>query len=214
MKSLFFILIILSVSCGNYTDLKTEPDQTSISALPLEALNFENIKTSVLNESCLQCHKAYENYNAVKGDIDKILAQIGSDQMPLNMAPLKDEQKNLLRAWKLAGTPFDSDDTDSTPTEPELEPLWESVSVKIIFPKCVSCHNPNGQASFLDLSTRQSFFDNRDYLLNNFEDVENSYLIEVITDPDEPMPPKWSSFEQLNEKEISTLIEWIQKGLP
>ena len=68
--------------------------------------------------------------------------------------------------------------------------------------------------NFLDLSTRQNFFDQRHNLLNNFEDVENSYLIEIITDPEEPMPPTWSNIERLNEEEVKTLIEWIKKGLP
>ena len=71
-----------------------------------------------------------------------------------------------------------------------------------------------GKQSFLDLSTRQKFFDRRHDLLNNFEDVENSYLIEVITDPDEPMPPPYSNIERLNEEEVKTLIDWIKKGLP
>lgn len=133
-------------------------------------------------------------------------------RMPKNAAPLNDNLKGLLNTWVTSGAPRGGQNT--SPVGTKLVATWESLSRKVFFPKCVQCHNPNGQASFLDLSTRQKFFDQRDDLLNNFEDVETSYLIEVVTDPDEPMPPSDSNIERLNKEEINTLIEWIKKGLP
>ena len=83
----------------------------------------------------------------------------------------------------------------------------------VFFPKCVRCHNLDGQASFLPLDSYQSFLDNKDYLLNGFEDAKNSYLVQIITDPEEPMPPLWSNIERLNENEINVVVEWIKKDL-
>lgn len=84
----------------------------------------------------------------------------------------------------------------------------------MIIPKCIQCHNPDGIAGFLDLSSRQKFFEQRHELLNNFEDVESNHLVKAITGPEASMPPTWSGIEQLNEEEVKTLIEWIKKGLP
>lgn len=90
---------------------------------------------------------------------------------------------------------------------------WNSISAVIFVPRCIPCHNPRGQARFLDLSTRESVLAASDKIFN-FEDPEASYLIEVIRDPLEPMPPPTSSLRQLSEDEVSILIDWIAQGLP
>ena len=90
---------------------------------------------------------------------------------------------------------------------------WNSILAVIFVPRCIPCHNPRGQARFLDLSTRESVLAARDKIFN-FEDPEASYLIEVIRDPLEPMPPPTSSLRQLSEDEVSILIDWIAQGLP
>ncbi len=223
MKNLLFILLL--VSCGNYTDFKEEISSSSPGGSPgieageeRELISFEQIKNKVLEPSCIKCHVGYDDYTTVKNDITKILSEVSQNKMPKNAEPLSDDLKNLLRNWYTMGTPLEVSDSDedNLPGDQvqELVATWESVSKRIIYPKCVACHSPNGQARFLDLSTRQKFFENRDYLLNNFESPESSYLIEVITDPIEPMPPSWSPFTRLTNKEVNILIEWIGKGLP
>jgi hypothetical protein len=121
-----------------------------------------------------------------------------------------------------AGAPeFSGANSGQKPEEPlGLEPNWKSISELIVFPKCLVCHNPNGEAKFLDLSTRQSFFEKRDELFGegqkflDFLDPANSYVIGVITDEFEPMPPEYSGLPRLNEDEVRTLMEWIGLGLP
>lgn len=233
MKTISMIItFIFLVGCSDYTEIKEAPLRPSPGGFsPVSPgendqvkslIDFEQIKKSIIDNNCLQCHPGYSNYNTVVVSAQNILDQVATNRMPKNARPLDDELKLLLEEWVNNGAPefveIDNGEDDTSvpgPMEPvKLEATWESVSQKIIFPKCVSCHNSNGQASFLPLATRQDFFDGRDYLLNNFEDARNSYLIEVITDPEEPMPPVWSPFEQLNEEEVKILIEWIEKGLP
>lgn len=213
MKSFGLIIIFLTlISCGNKTELKEEIPSFALNRFPVEELNFETVKTSIFEKSCTQCHPGYSDYNTVKADAQKILDQVLTNRMPKDASALSDDLKAILNAWVRAGSPRGGDNEDNVPNE--LESTWDSLSKKIFFPKCVSCHNANGQANFLELADRQDFFDNREYLLNNFEDVENSYLIEVISDPDEPMPPFWSPFTQLTKEEIAIVKEWIEKGLP
>jgi mono/diheme cytochrome c family protein len=204
-------LTCLIVSCGNSTEFKEDPFPGFQGQFPVESLNFASIKNSILKPHCIQCHGNYESYESVFNDREEILSAVLQGRMPKNAAALEDELKGLLQGWVRAGAPLGQSEE-----EPEvgLEATWESLNREVFAGKCVLCHNPDGQASFLDLSTRQSFFDKREELLNNFENVEESYLIEVITDPDEPMPPSWSGLDRLSEDEVKTIIEWIEKGLP
>lgn len=206
------ILSVFFISCGNSVEFKEDLIPNFSGQIPLSSLNFTTIKNSIIDKSCLKCHAGYSEYETVFKIKDKILQMVLDGRMPKNAPALDDELKGLLSAWVRAGAP--KGNFKDPVKAGGLEPTWESLSKNVFFPKCVQCHNPNGQANFQDLSTRQSFFDSRHDLLNSFEDAENSYLIEVITDPDEPMPPEWSGIERLNEKEIKTIIKWIGLGLP
>lgn len=206
---LFFFIL---TSCGNSIEFKEQPDEFFQGDFPLSALTFDNVNEQILQKSCTQCHLGYSDYQSVFNEREKILKAVLENRMPKNAPALNNELKGLLAAWVEVGAPRGASGNQEPPQQ--LEPTWESLSMKVFFPKCVQCHNPNGQASFLDLSDRQKFFDVRDDLLNNFEDVENSFLIEVLRDPEEPMPPGYSGLDPLSEEEITTIIEWIQKGLP
>ena len=211
-KIIIFFTFVQFVSCGNKTEFKEEiPTFTSI-RIPLSELSFEKVNTALFQSSCVQCHPGYSDYDTVFNEREKILNAVIENRMPKNAPAASDAQKSLLQAWVRAGAPFGQGDNRPDPIV--LEPSWESLSKLVFFPKCVQCHNPNGQASFMDLSDRQKFFEQREYLLNNFENVEESYLIEILRDPQEPMPPEWSDIERLSEKEVEVIIDWIQQGLP
>ena len=226
MKLLSTISLILLISCQNpifheKEELEFEPKNAprGPQSNQTEVITFKEISEKVLKPQCIQCHQGYEKYSIVKKDLKDIIKSVNSNRMPKNLPSLDNNLKELLEEWQSQGAPevarTNPGNTEPTPVEPtKLEPTWNSLSELVFFPKCTTCHNPNGEASFLDLSSRQTFFDNRDYLLNNFENVESSYLIEVITDPDEPMPPPYSGLDRLTEEEVKTITEWIKRGLP
>lgn len=212
MNILILTFTLFLASCGNSLEFKEDPSARFRGNFEVRELNFAVVKDRVLKKNCIQCHLAYEDYNTVAADKEKILDAILTDRMPKNAPPLNDNLKSLMVAWVRAGAPAGQLPPDRG--SDKLEPTWDSLSKKVFFPKCIQCHNPNGQAKFMDLSTRQRFFEEREYLLNNFEDVENSYLFEILTDPEEPMPPEWSDLGRLSEEELKVIKEWIEKGLP
>jgi len=209
---LITLILILLISCGNSTEFKESPIPQSRGSFPVTSLTFDNINEQIIKPNCTQCHAGYSDYEVVFAEKDNILDAVLKGRMPKNAPALDSRLKSMLQTWIARGAPLGAGGEAPKPTE--LVATWESISKRIIFPKCVQCHNPNGQASFLDLSSRQKFFEQREDLLNNFEDAQNSYLIEVITDPEEPMPPTWSNIPPLNQNEVKILIEWITKGLP
>ncbi len=209
------ILFILT-SCGNYSETKGVLEDSFSRNLDAP-IDFETINEAIIQPHCISCHQQYSTYDGVKNEANSILNAVTTNRMPKNTAPLSNSKKELLAAWVAAGTPLGTD--APPPVNQKLEATWVSLSSKVFFPKCLVCHNPQGQAKFLDLSSRQAFFEQRDRdfggeKLLNFEQPEESYLISVINDPFEPMPPIWSNIEQLKPEEVEVIIEWIEKGLP
>lgn len=216
MKMILISIIFILTSCGNYSEQKGVLEDTFNRNLDAP-LDFKAISDNIIKPHCLSCHQQYSSYEGVKNEISNILNAVESNRMPKNAAPLSRGKKELLAAWAAAGAPQGAG--TPPPANEELEATWVSLSSKVFFPKCLVCHNPQGQAKFLDLSTRQAFFEQRDRefggeKLLNFEQPEESYLISVINDPFEPMPPVWSNIEQLKPEEVEVIIEWIEKGLP
>lgn len=181
--------------------------------------NFDDIRTQILEPKCVSCHANYRNYPAVVADLNAMILSVQSGRMPKRGPPLEQELQSLLTNWARAGAPPSPKSPPSEPPTISLAPNWESLSQNVFFPKCVMCHNAGGEAKFLDLSSRQKFFEQRDreFLgskLINFDSPEESYILSVITDPEEPMPPTSAGLGRLSEKEVETLKEWIQRGLP
>lgn len=205
-----FLLLILS-ACGDYDKVKERPLLRSVDPFA-ESVTFAEVKEQVFTRNCVACHPGYANYDSVVKDLPKILNQIEQDRMPKGRSPLTSSQKDVLFNWSLAGAPL-GEKPQETSTSSELKPSWNSLAQKVFHAKCVTCHNPEGQVPWVDLRTRNAIFQQRTLLLN-FDDPEQSLLVEVVSDPDEPMPPKESPFQRLSPEEIEALKEWIRLGLP
>ena len=224
MRSLKVIITLLSSlflsSCGNYLDQKTNEPILNQSAQEKLSSDFSSVKAIVFSVRCVSCHQQYNNYQGVIRELSAIQAAVTSNRMPKTGGPLTDSQKAILSAWITKGAP----DQEGNPSEPNLpvalEPTWKSLSENLIFPKCLVCHNPQGQAKFLDLSNRQIIFDNRNRVfgdgskLIDLEASEKSYLMQILNDDEEPMPPVWSNISRLTQDELKTLNQWLSLGLP
>ena len=209
-----FALLLTACDYSNSKALSEVPFQNDLGKA---GITFKSISERVLEPNCVTCHSNYSNYESVKRELSSIQTAIELDRMPKRGPPLTPTEKQLIAQWISLGAPNDS---ERPPTAPRsLEPDWDSISVNLIFPKCLVCHNPQGQAKFVDFSTRQAFFNSRDRLfggvkLLDFERPSESYIIAIVQDPVEPMPPPSARIPKLTAEEISVLTKWIELGLP
>ena len=226
-KIIIFLMtgLILS-SCNNIFNqsetplalpLKNPLQQDTLSATTLD---FESVKKSVFAARCTSCHQQYNNYQGVLRELPAIEAAVNSNRMPKSSGPLTDSQRSLLSKWIASGAP-ENEGVSNNPALPiNLEPTWKSISENVIIPKCLVCHNPQGQAKFLDLSSRQKIYENRNRVfaggakLIDLESPEKSYLVGILLDEDEPMPPVWSNIPPLSIDEIEIIKQWLGLGLP
>lgn len=207
-------------SCGNYLEQKkTEPKLAQSEQEQLSS-DFASVKELVFSASCVSCHQQYNNYQGIIRELPAIQSAVASNRMPKSGGPLTDNQKAILFAWIAKGAPDQTGSSSEPVPSIKLEPTWKSLSENVIFPKCLVCHNPQGQAKFLDLSNRQVIFDNRNRIFGSgskfidFDMPEKSYLLQILNDDEEPMPPVWSNIPRLTKDELETLTLWLSLGLP
>ncbi len=198
--------LFLSACGGEKSSLKfSAPNNQELTG----ETDFATLRNGIFRPYCVRCHAQYDSYSGVKADIMKIQDAVESNRMPKNVDPLTASKKEFLSKWISAGAPEGS----VTDTEDPQIISWNRVSREILGPKCIQCHNPDGQAKFLDLSSRQALWKKRKELLD-FDAPQNSYLLSVINDPEEPMPPVWSGLQRLTEEDTNLLGEWIKQGIP
>ncbi len=184
------------------------------------AIGFSEVGALIFSPRCVSCHQPYNSYLGVRRELDSIATSVAANRMPKVGGILPDGLKLLLRNWIANGAPEFANQMGTEPEPAILEPNWNSISEEILQSRCLVCHNPNGQAKFLDLSTRQSIFAARNRMyggakrLIDFDSPTKSYLLEIVQDPIEPMPPIRSNIRRLNSNEIRVVTEWISFGLP
>jgi hypothetical protein len=212
------LLLLVSCSAPKHTKFNASNDSLNSKTTP----DFETVHSRVLAPFCTSCHSQYNDYASAQREASAIAESIAAQRMPKNGGPLPEALQALVQRWVSAGAPERAEQTPVKPEPVVLEPLWSSIDALILTPRCLVCHNPQGKAKFLDLSTRNAIYWARDRLfgpgegkrLLDFNTPENSYLLTVIQDPIEPMPPVWSNIRRLNAAEIAALTEWIGLGLP
>jgi hypothetical protein len=217
---IFFNVGIFLFSCGNFVDKKSDQSAIDLSAQDDSRLDFSTVKQTIFAARCISCHQQYSNYQGVVRELNAIQSAVASNRMPKSGGPLTDNQKAILAAWISQGAPDQIDGTMEPNLPESLAPTWNSLSENVIVPKCLVCHNPQGQAKFLDLSNRQAIFNARNRIYGgefkflDFENPDNSYLMQVLNDQEEPMPPVWSNIPRLTIDELKTIKQWISLGLP
>jgi len=173
-----------------------------------ENTSFETIYNQILKPSCVTCHTEYKSHEVVALNANNILDSIETGRMPKSKTSLKKELVALFKKWVDEETPLNNKPFQKN----AIQPNWTSLYAHVFAPKCQVCHNPEGSVSYLPLDTYEAFISRDD--LVDLDDHESSYLLEIIEDPDEPMPPAYTKVTPLNSEQLDTLKQWIELGLP
>lgn len=217
---------MLLVACGNFFDPKHEaqlnnPNNPSGENETNMTIPFSEVRAKIFEPHCTLCHSEYGNYFFVKQDVNAILAAVLQNRMPDDAPPLDGELKKLLTNWINQGAPEfvqGGENTSSPQPAPidELQATWDSLHKRIFVPKCTICHSPEGEAPWVDLTSREAMSKTLIAEHINFQKPEESNLIFRLRHKEAPMPPlpPFSNIPQLTEGEIEIVLEWIKRGLP
>jgi mono/diheme cytochrome c family protein len=221
MKNICLLIIFgLMTACGSDHQVEGgEIDAAKVSA------SFASMERAFFVPNCVGCHSQFASYSGVMREIDSIASEVTSGHMP-KVAPLPANLQNCLKLWIAKGTPEVEGKPAKPPVPVALAPTWESLLANVFTPRCVVCHNPRGSAKFLDLSTVDAIFNQRDKVLRSangkklldFNNPANSFLLDSVQDtppaPAKRMPPADLGMPALSEAEKDTLRDWIALGLP
>ncbi len=219
-KTKRLLLLLFLTSCGLNLETKHEIPKAPSESLSARTLDYATLQARIFTPRCIQCHQQLNSYAGVKREIRAIEDTVGKNRMPKFGPELPRELKTLLSQWIVAGTPELEGAPPATESPEVLEPNWKSISANVVYPKCLACHNPSGEAKFLDLSSLAAVRANQNRVfaggkrLIDVANPEQSYFLEVILDPNEPMPPKWSNIAPLDQATVRILTEWIALDLP
>ncbi len=216
MQFFYWVILFLFSACSLEPRHSPSQFENTSSESFKATIFFDEIKEKIINPHCLICHSNYSNYQTVKFHLPAIINSVASKRMPLNAPPLPEDLLDLLEAWLDEGAPLEKNEPDeSQDIIQPLNPTWDSLSLYVFEPKCFVCHNPKGEAPWVDFSNRSTMIKTLIEHIN-FSQPENSNLIHRLKDSEEPMPPlpPFSNLPQLTEDEINVVVEWINRGLP
>ncbi len=235
-KIIFVLLFLTNCNYKNQkVDLNAAGGNTTLAA---DTLITDELVMSYSLRSCQNCHAGQkqptlDSAAAMKANIVKVLVEVQGGDMPpadAGYAPLSECQKSLVKAWA-DGSPktvgeiaaCKNSGAGTTPEPPiipiELMPLnYETLKTKILLPKCVLCHNPNGEdweaalipfTSYAELTTGE-------YARYWNAPAASSKVIEEVTEHDGEvgMPPSDSGVKPLTTQEVDFITRWIDAGKP
>ncbi len=215
---LAMISVLLS-SCGSYLEQKNPAPAPAPGSSEKLSADFSSVKEAVFAARCVSCHQQYNTYQGVFRELSAIRATVASNRMPKAGGPLNEVQKEILFSWIDKGAP----ETEGAPVPNEpavLIPTFKSLFENVFAPKCLVCHNPQGQAKFFDLSSRAVIYAARNRTfeggakLIDLDSPEMSYLFQIVNDDELPMPPTESNISRLSPEQVEALRRWIALGLP
>lgn len=219
------VMLLLTVGCGNYQNVKTPSTSPTASdqekmedeETNQDIIDFQTIRTEIIDSACIRCHQNYANYNVVKNSAQQILQSIVTERMPKNSGPLNAEQKALFRAWIAAGTPekvevvedmpdtdednagSDTDDSDNNngdSPEPKAIAFAEIRERLLDANNCTSCH--------FEYMNYEFVFRDKDF-------ISSAVISDYMPFPLQKGGPKPAP---VSDEVKQLLLDWIAQGAP
>lgn len=242
-RALLLIGTTLTLGACGYTqgslsnDIVLEQQNVTSTDVP----GFNDVSAIVFEKNCTRCHGDaagvnLESYDGAKAAIAKIEKVMRAKSMPKR--GMADENYELVLAWiagkapqKTLGTPkLPGNVSQPAPKPPVVQPAppaeqppvaqpanvtFAEVSQKILVPKCVQCHSPEGRASDYDFTSYEMFISS-DVVQAGHPENSPVYKLVIAESPDKPakMPPKRSGIPPLDDAELALLKKWIEQGAP
>ena len=231
------------VSC-NYNVIKdpqayaAQRGQGSIILSDTTPIGWNLIKSSIM-KSCENCHVGHtapelSSLITVQQSLNKVRTAIHENKMPPTKngyQVLSDCQKAILDSWIQQGAPEISstrvgdlapcktgatkpiDNVANTPIE-KLPLTYQTLVVKILQPKCLKCHNPDGE----DIEAAGILFYPYGEIIKRKQlwgdSSKKSKLVRTITRSDEDVMPPPEENNPLTPQEVDFVIRWIDSGKP
>jgi uncharacterized membrane protein len=214
-----FVLIFLSACSYRVEHEVSSIDDVFVSQELLAKISYAEVKRVVFDPSCISCHgqsgnvnlEDFENTRAHLEDIKK--TSLLSRKMPkAPFTTLDQTQLQYLTAWYKAGNPQFAADPNPEPPPVVLLPTFASIKKNIIDKKCLSCHNPNGDADRVPLDTVEAMINSPLEIIIPNNSEESGFILVTKEGARGKMPPPRSGITAISASDLEIIKEWINKG--
>ncbi len=120
----------------------------------IDGLSFQKIKSEVLNEYCLSCHRDQNRtdkkyplvtYAEVFSRLSEIYDSVFVKETMPQRKVLSSRARSLLQEWINIGAPEFAKNPTSIPVELPIQPRFSSIRDRIFNVRCGYCHNPQSR---------------------------------------------------------------------
>jgi len=219
LRSSFLFLLVLA-ACSYRTEHRLEDlGDIFVSQELLTKISYGEVRDVVFKPSCIACHGDSGNVNletfeSTRPHLEEIRAtSLNSRTMPkAPFANLNKTQLQYLAAWYQAGTPEFAKDPNP-PRPPEvLKPTFASIKANIFVPKCIKCHNPDGNADRVPLETIEDLVKSPLEVVIPQNADESGLILVLLEGARGKMPPENSGISPVSASEIEIIKTWINNG--
>lgn len=201
MRYSWVVLGIILSACGSYQESYNDLNDVNRSA-GFKTLSFEAMTATIFEPKCYQCHSDahgnkgnvnLERLASVRAALRDVVADVQSDKMPKDGAPLSPQLKKALTLWAQNGAPEVSKipfPAADEPLPPPPPPGFDQVNAKIFQPYCVRCH---------------SFISDPSQVIKNIDKIQGSIASGQM--PKNAKKPLSDSLQKL-------LADWVSAGMP
>lgn len=208
MKMILLLLsLIILVSCK----VETGTDESSrfkVFSYAQGQVDFNILKTNVLNSQCVQCHSwAGTESEVIKRIIpgqalnSTLYKVVKSGQMPSGKPRLTDQAILLVEAY------INGVSSDRAIKPVPLAPTYSSLKVNLFEKSCVACHNPD----VLVLHPKRPLLISKEAIIARYNDIVYS-VTDAWNMNDNEMPPEKSKYPHLTDEVIQALKDWKDAG--
>lgn len=231
--SILLLTVVFVSGCSfdriNYVQVPTE-NKNEKAGLGNSKIDFTWIKSNVFQVGqCLKCHGAgkaidLSTYTTAMAAIgrdgnkliqpgdyqnSKLYVEVESGRMPRGGPKLSEDLIYSLAVWINMGA-FENgvkkEDPIDKPEEPGevVELNFDFLKKKIFDPKCNTCHGPDGEAFYVDLTTREEVLRRV-----NLAEPDKSRIYKAVFSGRMPQ-----GGPRMPDDEIAMILKWIETGAP
>jgi mono/diheme cytochrome c family protein len=208
MKNIILLIFLFTAAACKVETGTDESSRFKVFNFAQGQVDFNVLKSNVLQCQCMQCHSWSMNELEVlkrivpgNPEASVLYKVVKSGQMPSGKPRLTDQALQLVQQY------INGVNSDRAIKPVPLAPTYASLKVNLFEKSCVQCHNLDVIAKH----PKRPLLDSKQVIIARYNDILYS-VTDAWNMNDNEMPPEKSNVPRLSEEVIQALKDWKESG--